>query len=184
MPFSTLETARLDLRPFVPGDAEAVHAYRRDPEVMRFAGGPDRSLEDTRRTIEEYCRCQRRYGFSKWAVLMKGTGDLVGDSGLLPMNDVPEFELGYRLAKRFWSRGFATECGQAWLRAAFARLNLRHVFAHCDERHEASIRVMRKLGMAFDRRARIGGIDCSVYRIDGGNGRRAAWTPSGTRVSS
>ena len=99
-----LETARLELRPFVPGDVEAVHAYRRDPEVMRFAGGPDRSLEDTRRTLETYCRHQRLYGFSKWAVLMKGTGELLGDSGLLPMNDVPEFELGYRLAKRFWSR--------------------------------------------------------------------------------
>lgn len=69
----TLETARLELRPFVTEDAEAVHGYRRDPEVMRFTGGPDRSLEETRRAIETYCRCQSRYGFSKWAVLMKAT---------------------------------------------------------------------------------------------------------------
>ena len=155
------------------GDTEAVHAYRRDPEVMRFAGGPDRTLEDTRRTIEAYCRHQRMYGFSKWAVLMKGTGELVGDSGLLAMNDVPEFELGYRLAKRFWSLGLATECGQAWLRAAFHRLDLERVLAYCDERHEASIRVMRKLGMEFDRMARIGGVDCCVHRIERGSGRRA-----------
>ena len=38
--------------------------------------------------------------------------------------------------------------------------------AHSDERHEASIRVMRKLGMEFDRNARIGGMSCRVYRID------------------
>lgn len=47
-----IETDRLALRPFVPEDAEAVHAYRGDPEVMRFTGGPDRSIEETRRTIE------------------------------------------------------------------------------------------------------------------------------------
>lgn len=155
------------------GDAEAAHEYRRDPEVMRFAGGPDRTLEDTRRTIEAYGRHQRLYGFSKWAVLMKGSGELVGDSGLLAMNDVPEFELGYRLAKRFWSLGLATECGQAWLRAAFCRLDLERVFAYCHERHEASIRVMGKLGMEFDRKARIGGVDCNVHRIDRGSGRWA-----------
>ena len=121
---------------------------------------------------EMYRRCQDRYGFSKWAVLMKTTGELVGDSGLLPMNDMPEFELGYRFAKRFWSLGLATECGRAWLRAAFLHLNLERVFAHSDERHVASIRVMRKLGMVFDRNARIMGMNCSVYRIDSRDWRR------------
>ena len=169
---STLETDRLAMRPFVPEDIEAVHAYRRDPDVMRFTGGPDRSLEDTSRTIEMYRRCQDEYGFSKWAVVLKGTGELVGDSGLLPMNDVPEFELGYRLARRFWSLGLATECGRAWLRAAFLHLNLERVFAHSDERHDVSIRVMRKLGMEFDGQARIAGIHCSVYRIDSRDWRR------------
>ena len=67
--------------------------------------------------METYRRCQSQYGFSKWAVFMKATGELVGDSGLLPMNDVPEFELGYRFAKRFWSLGLATECGRAWPRS-------------------------------------------------------------------
>ena len=88
---------------------------------------------------------------------MKATGELVGDSGLLPMNDVPEFELGYRFAKGFWSLGLATECPRAWLRTAFFHLNLERVFAHSDERHDASVRVMRKLGMVFDRKARIAG---------------------------
>ena len=90
------------------------------------------------------------------------------------MNDVPEFELGYQFAKRFWSLGLATECGRAWLRAAFFHLDLERVFAHSDERHEASVRVMRKLGIEFDRNTRIGGMSCSVYRIDSRDWRRQA----------
>jgi len=100
-----------------------------DPSIQRRC----HNARDTRRTIETYRRCQSTYGFSKWAVLMKATGELVGDSGLLPMNDVPEFELGYRFAKGFWSLGLATECGRAWLRTAFFHLNLERVFAHPDE---------------------------------------------------
>lgn len=108
---------------------------------------------------------------------MKATGELVGDSGLLPMNDVPEFELGYRFAKRFWSLGLATESGRAWLRAAFLHLNLERVFAHCDERHDASIQIMRKLGMEFDRKSRIAGMNCRVYRIDCRDWRRQSVAP-------
>ena len=133
---------------------------------MRFTGGPDQSLEDTRRRIETYCHFQRTYGFSKWAVFMKTSGELVGDSGLLPMDGTPDFELGFRFAKTCWSMGLATECGHEWLRAAFTKFHLKRVFAFADERHEASIRVMQKLGMQFDRKAHLRGMDCSVYRID------------------
>jgi ribosomal-protein-alanine N-acetyltransferase len=163
-----LETPRLELRPLVPSDADALYAYRRQAEVMQYMGGADHSIEDTRAALEKYCRYQRMYGFSRWAMFLKETGEFVGDSGLLPMDDSPEFELGYRLAKDFWAMGLATECGGAWLDAAFTRFGLRTVIAFADERHTASLRVMQKLGMNFDKPAHIDGMDCCVYRANRG----------------
>ena len=164
----TLETPRLELRPLALSDADAVYAYRSDADVMRYMGGADESIEDTREALERYGRCQRMYGFSKWAMFLKETGEFVGDSGLLPMDGTQDFEMGYRLAKVYWSLGLATECGTAWLDAAFTRFGLRTVIAFADERHAASIRVMQKLGMEFDRQAHIKGMDCCVYRRNRG----------------
>jgi len=165
---STLETPRLELRPLALLDADAVYAYRAQVEVMRYMGGADRSIGDTRVALERYRRYQRMYGFSRWAMFLKETGEFVGDSGLLPMDDSPEFELGYRLAKDFWAMGLATECGRAWLDAAFTRFGLKTVIAFADERHTASLRVMQKLGMKFDKQAHIKGMDCCVYRANRG----------------
>ena len=164
----TLETPRLELRPLALSDADAVYAYRGNAEVMQYMGGADQSIGDTHEALERYARYQRMYGFSKWAMFLKETGELVGDSGLLPMDGTREFELGYRLAKDFWSMGLATECGKAWLDAAFTRFGLRTVIAFADERHTASLRVMQKLGMNFDKQAHIEGMDCRVYRLNRG----------------
>ena len=164
----TIETSRLILRPLTMGDADEVFSCRRDEQIMRYMGGPDRSIEDTHEALQRYERYQRMYGFSRWAMFLKETGDFIGDSGLLPMGDTPEFELGYRLAKSYWSRGLATECGEGWLDAAFTRFGLKSVIAFAHEDHSASIRVMQKLGMEFDKKAYIMGMDCCVYRKNRG----------------
>ncbi len=164
----TLETPRLELRPLALSDVDAIYAYRADADVMQYMGGADRSIGDSREALEKYCRYQRMYGFSRWAMVHKETGEFVGDSGLLPMDGTQEFELGYRLAKEFWSMGLATECGRAWLDAAFTRFGLRTVIAFADERHTASLRVMQKLGMKFDKQAHIADMDCHVYRLNRG----------------
>jgi len=142
-----LETPRLRLRPFVPEDAEAVFRYRRDPDLMRYIPvGADKTIGDTRKLIDWYIAHQEKYGFSKWAVELRQTGELIGDSGLLLLEDGPDFELGYRLAREYWDRGFATECGRAWLEAAFSTFGLQRVVAFAHPEHAASIRVMAKLG--------------------------------------
>ena len=109
-----LETSRLTLRPFVPSDTRAVFQYRSDPGVMRFIiGGADQTVDDTQQVLDQYQEHQEKRGFSKWAVVLKDTGELIGDSGLLLLEDGPDFELGFRLARDCWSRGLATECGHA-----------------------------------------------------------------------
>jgi ribosomal-protein-alanine N-acetyltransferase len=163
---TSLETQRLLIRPFVEADADAVFRYRQDPEVMRFIpGGADKSLEDTQRVIDKYNDHQQAYGFSKWAIVLKETGQLIGDSGLLLLERGPDFELGYRLIRKCWHMGFATEAGHAWLRAAFSQLSLQRVVAFAHPDHSASIRVMSKLGMRFERHGRFYGMEAILYSI-------------------
>ncbi len=162
----SLETQRLLMRPFVAEDAEALFQYRKDREVMRFIpGGPDQSLKDTQQTIAKYLEHQRIYGFSKWAMTLKDSGQLIGDSGLLLLEQGPDFELGYRLAQEYWHMGFATEAGHAWLQAAFSKLNIQRVVAFAHPDNSVSIHVMRKLGMIFEKHARFYGMEAVLYSV-------------------
>ncbi len=133
---------------------------------MRYiAVGADKTAEDTRKVLDRYFDHQEKYGFSKWAVELRETGELIGDSGLLLVEDGPDFDLGYRLAREYWGKGFATECGRAWVEAAFATFGLDRVVAFAHPDNAASIRVMTKLGMSFERHARFHGMDSVLYSI-------------------
>lgn len=163
---TSLETQRLLIRPFVEADVDAVFRYRKDPEVMRFIpGGADKSLKETRSVIEKYNDHQQTYGFSKWAIILNEPGQLIGDSGLLLLEQGPDFELGYRITRKYWHMGLATEAGHAWLRAAFSQLGLQRVVAFAHPDNSASIRVMSKLGMSFERHDRFYGMEAVLYSV-------------------
>jgi RimJ/RimL family protein N-acetyltransferase len=150
----------------VPEDAEVVFRYRSDPDVMRYIpSGPDKSIEETQKILDRFIQHHEKYGFSKWAAELRETGELIGDSGLLLLEEGPDFELGYKLAREYWGKGFATECARGWLEAAFSALGLARVVAFADPDNVASIRVIVKLGMQFERLARFYGMDSVLYSI-------------------
>ena len=114
----------------MPEDAEVVFRYRSDPDVMRYIpSGPDRSIEETRKILDRFIKHHEKYGFSKCAAELLETGELIGDAGLLLLEEGPDFELGYKLAREYWGKGFATECGRAWLEAAFSKFGLERMVA-------------------------------------------------------
>ena len=136
---------------------------------MRYImDGADKTIEDTRKVPDRYIEHQEKYGFSKWAAELRETGELVGDSGLLLLEEGPDFELGYRLAREHWGQGLATECGRAWVQAAFSRFRLERVVAFAHPENAALIRVMDKLGMGFERHGRFYGMDSVLYSTDRG----------------
>jgi RimJ/RimL family protein N-acetyltransferase len=142
-----LETPRLLLRPFGPGDAALVHRVYSDPAVMRYvATGPMASLAITERLLRDYGAHQRRHGYSFWAVIERESGALIGDSGLYrtPMGEV---ELGYTLGTAWWGRGYATEAASRWLECAFLELGVGEVVALAEPGNVASLHVLQKLGM-------------------------------------
>lgn len=159
-----METPRLVLRPFAPGDAEVVHAIYSDPLVMRYvATGPMTDLAVTRRLLEDYTAHQERHGFSFWAVIERSSGTLIGDCGLY-RTPAGEVELGYTLGASWWHRGYATEAAGRWLSVAFGELGLAEVLALAEPANLGSLHVLDKLGMRRDGERMAFGRPHTVFR--------------------
>lgn len=149
-----LLTERLLLRHFKSTDDNALHqSVFNDSEVMRFGDGPQ-SLEWTRAWIEH---CQQDYyearGYGPFAVIERSTRLLIGYCGLFYFSDVngqPEVELGYRLARSAWGKGYATEAAITARDYALTALGMKRLIAIIDPANIASIRVAEKLGMKFE----------------------------------
>jgi RimJ/RimL family protein N-acetyltransferase len=143
----SLETPRLDLRPFAAGDTAAMHRIYSDPVVMRYvATGPTANLGVSERLLRDYTVHQRAHGFSFWGVVERSSGALIGDAGLY-RTPAGEVELGYTLGAPWWGRGYATEAAEAWLDAAFGVLGIEAVIALAEPANVASLRVLEKVGM-------------------------------------
>jgi [ribosomal protein S5]-alanine N-acetyltransferase len=144
-----LLTPRLELRPFAPPDAPAMHAVYSDPVVMEHVGdGPVTEPAETEAMLGQYIAHQAQHGFSFWAVVERASGALIGDAGLyLLEGGGPEVELGYTLGAAWWGRGYGTEAAGACLAAGLGPLGLDEIVAVADPANAASVRVLEKLGM-------------------------------------
>src|SRR4051812_16219943 len=111
-----VQTPRLILRHFTPGDIEAMTAIFADPEVMRFSDGV-RSPQWVRSWIANWINdYYPKWHFGPWAVLDKETSTVIGYAGLTRFPERcadHEAEIGFRLARAHWQRGLATEAAQA-----------------------------------------------------------------------
>jgi RimJ/RimL family protein N-acetyltransferase len=174
-----LETPRLILRPFAPGDAALVHRVYSDPDVMRYvATGPMTDLAVSERLLADYDAHQKRLGYSFWAVVERSSGALIGDAGLY-RTPAGEVELGYTLGAEWWGRGYATEAAGAWLECAFSSLGISEVVALAEPANVASLHVLDKLGMRRSGERIAFGRPHAVFRTQRAPSSIAI--PSGTR---
>ena len=130
-----VETKRLVLRHFRISDGEAMNRVFGDAEVMRFGDG----VQTTEWVHDWLCRCLENYrqksGIGPWAVVEKSSTETIGYCGLFYYPDVcgqPETEIGYRLARPHWGRGYATEAAKAVRDYAFNTLHLSRLIAMID----------------------------------------------------
>jgi RimJ/RimL family protein N-acetyltransferase len=147
-----LTTPRLRLRTFRSDDLPLYAALNADPEVVRFVGGP--LSRDESDAIAEYAQgLHAREGIGLLAVERAEDGVFVGMCGLHHVTDwYPDIEVAWRLARRHWGHGYATEAAAAWLRHGFTTLDLPRVISIADREppNVRSIAVMRRLGMVRD----------------------------------
>jgi RimJ/RimL family protein N-acetyltransferase len=148
-----LETERLLLRRWRPGDLDAFAAMNADAGVMRFVGARrPLTREESERLLAQIVGHWERHGFGLWAVQPRGDGtEPIGFVGLavpafLPAV-LPAVEVGWRLAPGWWGHGLATEGARASVAAAWAALGLRRLLSIIHPDNERSLRVAAKLGM-------------------------------------
>jgi RimJ/RimL family protein N-acetyltransferase len=154
MPGILLETPRLRLREFAADDLDRLTALDSDAEVMRHISHGIATPRDVIRDdvlphwLELYSQ-PRPIGF--WAAELRETGRFVGWFHMRPDRlSPPEPELGYRLVRRVWGRGLASEGGSALITAAFEALECDSVNARTLVVNGASQRVMQNCGMRFE----------------------------------
>jgi RimJ/RimL family protein N-acetyltransferase len=155
-----LETERLVLRRFTDADVDNVVELDSDPEVMRFltGGTPTPRVVIQYEILPRFLRSYERYeGYGYWAAIEKSTGMFLGWFSLKPSDEGNhgDFELGYRLRKVAWGKGYGTEGARALIRKGFTERGMQRVFATTYQDNLASRRVMEKAGLTLVRAFRL-----------------------------
>jgi HAD superfamily hydrolase (TIGR01509 family) len=147
-----IETPRLRLRPWTDRDRDAFAQMHADPEVMIDAPRP-LTREKSDRKLDRYRAAFERDGFCQWAVETLG-GDFIGYAGATwvsadhPLG--PHVGAGWRLIRRAWGHGFATEATSAAFDDVFDRVGVAEVLAYTSPDNAKSQAVMARLRMRRD----------------------------------
>jgi ribosomal-protein-alanine N-acetyltransferase len=161
-----LETDRLHLRPVSADDLDHFAALYADPDVMRYIGVVGALTRDqAAQRVDFMLDHWRKHGFGMWTLLDKDDGAFIGRCGLRYVEDSTEVELGYTLNKAYWGQGIATEASRAVVRYAFEVLKIGRLVALADPDNSASINVMRKVGMTFERIGLFYNSECVLYAM-------------------
>jgi RimJ/RimL family protein N-acetyltransferase len=145
-----LETDRLCLRQWRQTDFGPFAEMNADPKVMEFFPAALSPAQSDAMAQRCHSLIAER-GWGLWATVVKSTGEFVGFVGLhIPSTELPFspcVEVGWRLAFRFWGKGFATEGGRAAVHVAFRCLNQKEVVSFTSVGNVRSRGVMERLGM-------------------------------------
>ncbi len=149
-----LATERLILRRLTEADADNLFELDSDPEVMRYLTG---GIPHTREEIVDrvlprflgYYERYRQYGF--WAAIERTSGEFLGWFHFRPYRNAPEeIELGYRLKRSAWGKGYATEGSRALIKKGFTEFGVGKIVADTLAGNVRSRRVMEAVGMKLE----------------------------------
>jgi RimJ/RimL family protein N-acetyltransferase len=145
-----LRTDRLLLRGWKPEDNEPFAALNADPEVMKYF--PETLSRTESDALIARCHAHfEQYGFSFWAVEVPSVAPFIGFVGLgvprFEAHFTPCVEIGWRVAAKYWNRGYATEAARAALAFGYETLGFDEIVAFTVPANRPSRRVMEKLGM-------------------------------------
>ena len=166
-PNIVLETPRLILREFVPEDVDALAKVICDSETMKYYP----VTFDRAATVEWIERNRLRYAmdsFGLWAMILKQTGELVGDCGLTrqDVNGTSEIEIGYHVRRDLWGQGLATEAARACREYGFAKLEAERLISLIRPENLPSRRVAEKNRMRITNEISWRGLKHYVYGIE------------------
>lgn len=165
-PNRTLETGRLTLRPMLASDIDALLLIFTDPNVMAAFDHPPFTPEQMQCWLQRNLDHQVEHGYGLFSVILRETGELIGDCGLEQMDDMNAAELGYDFRSEFWNQGYATEAAVAVREYAFQTLQVPRLISLIRVGNVASKRVAEKVGMTLEEEFTRYEIRCWKYAMD------------------
>ncbi|MEO2015924.1 MAG: GNAT family N-acetyltransferase [Fuerstiella sp.] len=173
------DSTRLRFELMTEKDADLLFQLDQDPEVMRYiTGGTMTTREEIRDTyvprMQSYTQLENGWGL--WKITVIESDEFIGWILVRPMNfftDSPEdnnLEVGWRLIRSARGKGYATDAAKAVMQAIELSGNCDRFSALAMEDHQASINVMKKLGMRYLKSALnvdpLGDTYCVYYQRD------------------
>ena len=165
------ETERLIIREIEASDTDVMLELHSDPEVHLYLG--NKTITNREGIIDAIKSLGQQYadfGVGRWAMINKKTNEFIGWTGLEfvkeSINKHKDFyDLGYRLLKKFWGQGFATESAFASIDYAFRKLKVQEIFAIADINNEASNRILKNVGLGYIESFDNGGVKHNWYKL-------------------
>ncbi len=158
-------TERLYMRPILwEEDAQHLYDLNQDPDVIKYTGDPPfQSIEETKQFYKNYKQYEK-YKLGRFSTFIKEDMTFIGWCGLKQEDGY--IDLGYRFLKKYWGKGYATESSKASLKYGFEELGLNRIVAHALKANPASIQVMKKVGMCYEKDVEYEGQEAVQYHID------------------
>jgi RimJ/RimL family protein N-acetyltransferase len=150
---TVLESQRLVLREFQLDDAEFILQLLNESTFLRFIGDKGvRTLADARDyLLQGPLASYRRFGFGLYLTSLRADGTPIGMCGLVKREGLADVDVGFALRSRYWSRGYAVEAAAAVLDYGTRSLGLGRIVAIANPDNHASIAVLEKIGLRFER---------------------------------
>ena len=173
-----IETERLLIRDLEEYDAKGIFQLDSDPDVHEFLGkNPINTIDEAKQVIDFIRNQYVDNGIGRWAIIDKKTDDFIGWTGLKYEQglrvDFSYYDLGYRLRKKYWGKGIATESAIQSLKYGFEKLDLKEIGAAADVDHLVSNKILKKIGLKFIETFEFEGSTCNWYNL-----KKSEWLKS------
>lgn len=157
-------SAGLSFYEILPADAEIMYALNLDPLVVQYTGDdPFESIGAAREFLSMLQQKSKPEGTGRLKLVDNKTGECIGWCGLKFHEDTGETDVGYRLFRRHWGKGYGTEACSSAMKFGFGRLGLKRIYAEARKENIASLRIMEKCGMQFLRESKGCDGDTHIY---------------------
>jgi RimJ/RimL family protein N-acetyltransferase len=154
---TVLETDRLLLRKFSVDDAEFILELLNEPSFLQFIGDKGvRTLAEAREYIlQGPVDSYERHGFGLYLTVLKEGAVPIGMCGLLKRESLADVDIGFAFLPRFWAKGYALESALAVKTFGLEVLGLKRIVAITSPDNEASIRLLEKIGLKYERMIKL-----------------------------
>lgn len=159
-----IETERLQLCRLTLDDAELMLAIWNDPAFLRFVGDRGiRTIDEARTALEEGAfKLYAEHGFGPYRMSLKSNGSAVGICGLFRRDGLADTDIGFSTLPQYCGRGYGFEAARAVIEHARVDARLTRLTALVSPQNIASVQLIEKLGMMFEKMVRIPGDTADV----------------------